>query len=95
MKNNPITPIVVSTIQLFCLLHLLYLHYRADSAIPKALIFLHFYAFLSFFILTLGYFAFFKSQLKTNLWLIPIGFSIIFIFTLIICYIIMGFDKYS
>ncbi len=97
MKTNPIIPIIICTIQLFCLLHLFYLHNFSDSHIPKAFIFLHFYALLSVFILILSYFLYFKKELtiRNNFWRIPIGFSVILIFALIICHIIMGINKYN
>ncbi len=95
MKNNPIIPIIISTIQLFCLLHLFYLYNFSDSPIPKAFIILHFYALLSVFILILAYFLYYKKELKNNFWQIPIGFSVILILILCICHFIMGINKYN
>lgn len=95
MKNNPIIPIIISTIQLFCIIHLFYLHNFSNSHIPKAFIFLHFYALLGIFILILSYILYFKKEIKSNFWRIPIGFSVILIFALIICHIIMGINKYN
>lgn len=90
-----IFPGIIILIQLISLGHLYYTYKYGSTQIPAAFIELNILAVFNIVILILSYFFYFNAAEKQTLWWVPVCIAAIIIIFTLICYIIMGLDKYK
>ncbi|PWN71278.1 hypothetical protein C1631_001250 [Chryseobacterium phosphatilyticum] len=95
MNKLQIFPVTIIVLQLISLGHLYYTYKYGSTQIPAAFIELNILAVLNIVVLILSYFFYFNTPEKQGLWWLPITISVLIIVFTLICYIIMGIDKYK